>query len=280
MRFRFVAGPVVALLGCGALVGGCQSSTADARAPLTREAAAQDVASREHPYINPGWREDEKVSDTLAGKAFSATGRLLTAPVVAVGHMARHTADWLSGDRPGKAARLMEDAGSPDNRRVGMNKLTGFGFGSHAVFDKRCRQVAQYDTDPTVRATAIRTLNRARDREATPIFIKALDDKNEWVRLEAAKALANVPDMNAAEPLLKLFGNPDETQDVRVAAADALKHYRTLPVARALSSAVADKNFSLAWQSRRSLQYLTPRDYGYDESAWLAYLTGPEKPFG
>ena len=122
--------------------------------------------------------------------------------------------------------------------------------------------------------TAIRTANRARDAKATPLFVKGLGDPNEWVRLESAKALANVPDVNAVDPLIYMAANAGETRDVRVAAVDALKHYRTLPVARALSASLTDKNFVIAWQARRSLRYLTNRDYGYDGGAWLSYFTG------
>ena len=107
-------------------------------------------------------------------------------------------------------------------------------FARHDPYTRRFRQIAQFDTDPTVKATAIRALNRARDVQSTKVFIRALGDPNEWVRLEGAKALANVPDVAAAEPLLQLLNRVDENRDVRVAAADALKHYRTLAVARGL----------------------------------------------
>ena len=41
---------------------------------------------------------------------------------------------------------------------------------------------------------AIRALNICRDATATSIFINGLKDDNELVRLESAKALANIPD--------------------------------------------------------------------------------------
>jgi HEAT repeat protein len=99
-------------------------------------------------------------------------------------------------------------------------------------------------------------------------------DPSDWIRLESAKALANVPDVNAAEPLVNMLNNAAENRDTRVAATDALKHYRTLSVARALCAALTDKNFVIAWQARKSLKYLTDRDYAYDAGAWLAYFTG------
>jgi hypothetical protein len=51
-------------------------------------------------------------------------------------------------------------------------------------------------------------------------------------------------------------------------------------VARVLAASLSGRDFGLAWQSRWSLKILTGKDLGYDESAWLGYLTGPEKPLG
>ena len=100
------------------------------------------------------------------------------------------------------------------------------------------------------------------------------------MRLEAAKALANLPDPAAADPLVKLVSNADEDRDVRVAAAQALNHYKKLEVARALTSRLNERDFSVAWQARRSLRRLTGKDFRYNEAAWLEYIAGPEKPFG
>jgi hypothetical protein len=71
-----------------------------------------------------------------------------------------------------------------------------------------------------------------------------------------------------------------ESKDVRIAAADALRQYRTLDVARILVTYLNETDFGVAWQSRQSLIVLTGQDLQYDESAWLQYLVGPNKPFG
>ena len=182
-------------------------------------------------------------------------------------------------ESPGVAARMMEDPNSADTRREGINKLVVYSFAQHAPFTTRYRQISLYDPEPTVRAIAIRASNRCRDGGATSVWVHGLNDKSELVRLEAAKALVHIPDPDAVEPLLSLLADPDENRDVRIAAADALCRYRTLRVARALSSAVGERDFGIAWQARHSLRFLTGRDYRYDEAAWLAYFTGPDKPF-
>jgi HEAT repeat protein len=87
-------------------------------------------------------------------------------------------------------------------------------------------------------------------------------------------------DPNAVAPLITLLQNPNEDRDVRIAAADALKHYRTIDVGRALVDTLDSRDFGVAWQSHRSLVRLTGKDLRYDEGAWLSYLTGPDRPFG
>jgi HEAT repeat protein len=185
-----------------------------------------------------------------------------------------------SGKTPRNAAVKMEDQYFPDERREGINELVKKDFGKREPYTTRYDQIAKSDDDWLVRATAIRALNRARDRSATPTFIKALDDKNDQVRLEACKALVHMPDENAVPSLVRIVQDPAESRDVRIAAADALQHYRTLEVARALTNNLGGRDFGVAWQSHQTLILLTGHDLRYDEAAWLAYLTGPEKPFG
>ena len=71
----------------------------------------------------------------------------------------------------------------------------------------------------------------------------------------------------------------DEAKDVRIAAADALRLHKTLDVARALMSVLNDREFGAAWQARQSLILMTGRDFRYDESAWLDYLSKAKNPF-
>ena len=178
----------------------------------------------------------------------------------------------MRGKTPVKAVQMMEDQSSPDRRRQGIYRLVVNDFGQREPYTARYRQIAQEDTDFTVRAAAVRALNWSRDKTAVPVFIAALSDKSELVRWEAAKALTNVPDASAVEPLIRAVGNTNETRDVRIAAADALRHHRTLAVARALVSTLSGKDFGLAWQARQSLLEITGADYRYDEHAWLEFL--------
>ena len=192
----------------------------------------------------------------------------------------RKTSDYFAGKTPAYYARQMEDSSTPDNRWKGIDQLVESDFAKHPPYTTRYRQIATTDADPLVRAVAVRALNRSRDAGATDVFITALNDTSELVRLEGAKALVNLPDVNAVPGLLKLVNKLDEPRDVRLAAAEALKHYKQLDVARALVSRLNERDFGVAWQARRSLRHMTQSDFAYNEASWLEYFTGPEKPFG
>lgn len=247
------------------------------------EQAARTAALRarvlEAEWLERGYRVgNEKGGDKFL---YTASGKGLAGglwyPFRLLGQALRFS---FENDRPSRAARWMEDTKSADTRRRGINDLARWDFAQEGPYVKRYRQIAQDDPDPLVRATALRALNRARDPDARPLFIAALRDPNVEVRLEAAKGLAHLPDANAAVPLTRVVSNAEEDKDVRIAAAEALKYYKSVEVARALISRLNERDFGVAWQSRRSLRKLAGKDLGYDEAAWLAYIAGPDSPLG
>lgn len=187
---------------------------------------------------------------------------------------------WISGDSPFNAAKSLFDPNRPDKRRQAIMYLSRRKFGREDPYLKYYAEMARTDPDYTVRAMAIRALNRGRDRRVTSLYMQALEDKSDLVRLEAAKALANIPEPLAAAALMKHLENQDETTDVRVACADALRNYPTLDAAQVLVRALRDRNFAVSWQARKSLKLMTGRDYRYDQAAWLTYLSESPKPFG
>ena len=80
-----------------------------------------------------------------------------------VGEFGQNVVDYFTGNTPIKSVALMEDKYFPDERRNGINRLASRDFGRREPYTERYRQIAQYDSDWLVRATAIRSLNRARD---------------------------------------------------------------------------------------------------------------------
>ena len=173
----------------------------------------------------------------------------------------------LTDNTAADAVRRMEDSTSADRRRDGIANLADRDYGRGEPYTDRYRQIAQFDASPMVRSTAIRALNRSRDG-AQNLFIAGLKDQDRGVRLESAKALSNIPSDDAAGALIPVLNNATEDIDVRIAAADALRHYDTPAVTAALIARLSDRDFGLAWQSRQSLRYLTGADLRFNATAW------------
>jgi hypothetical protein len=79
---------------------------------------------------------------------------------------------------------------------------------------------------------------------------------------------------------VKIATNATENRDLRIAAIDALKHYKTTQIAKTLINVVTERDLAVAWQARKSLKAMTGKDLRYDENAWLQYISGPAKPLG
>lgn len=178
---------------------------------------------------------------------------------------------WLRGDTPNYlhwARVLNAPDGTPDEQRQAMLGLARYEYGRKPPYTEAYAEFARRSPHALVRATAVRVLNISRDPSATPLFAEKLQDEAPAVRLEAAKALANVPADEAAGPLLAVATNPQETIDVRLAAIDALRHYDNAELKQGLARLLEADDFSLAWQARRSLVTITGQDHGYDLDAW------------
>lgn len=208
--------------------------------------------------------------------------------------MPKQLINFYLGNTPGRYARMMEDDQSADQRRSGILKLVAdYPFARTDPYTKRYSQIAQGDPDSLVRVAAVRALDRSREKSVVPIALKYLDDANPLLRLEAAKALANLPDDRAVSALIRHMGatievrgegnRPEpqqESRDVRVACADALRNFPTRDVARVLVDALREREFEVSWQARKSLILMTGHDFHYDQAKWRDYLTKAENPFG
>jgi hypothetical protein len=275
---------ICCLLTVSLIIGmGCNHETAPPKPEDRLERARRLQRERDEPDTS----DNDQSGLVLVAVAVIT---VVSLPFVLIGDQIKRA----RGDTPAKAAHEMDDPNaSPDTHRQGIADLvTTWKFTHHPPYTTRYKQIAEQDPNVTVRAMAIRALNISRDHTATPIFIAALEDDDELIRLEGAKALANIPDPNAIPALLRRVegkretiraGQPqttDESKDVRIAAAAALRHYHTLEVARTLVNQLDSRDFGVAWQSNQSLIELTGQDFAYNESAWFQYLTGPSKPFG
>ncbi len=244
-----------------------------------RNGLSKGGASASRPTGRAVWRVCLVCGLGLVVVSTGCRGR--NAPGRAALEFAQRLGENLTGTTPLDNVKSMEDEYFADERREGINRLVikRRDFARQPPYTTRYRQIAQLDSDWLVRATAVRALNISRDKTSTDIYIAALSDEHPRVRLEGAKALHNMPDQAAVPRLLQLLGNADELVDVRIAAAQALKRYETLDVARQLATTLNARDFGVAWQARRSLRQMTGQDFQYDDAAWLSYLTGRPNPF-
>jgi hypothetical protein len=235
------------------------------------------------PFTSDRWREMIKDDQNRLKPEEQRPSRALENPlrtvIGAIAEVISKIHDLSTGHTFLQEAKKLYES-NPDHRRSGIIYISDVSPGRQDPYLKQYNIMARTDPDPAVRSMAIRALNRARDKRAIPIFVAALDEKNDSIRLEGAKALANQPDPSAVAPLLRHLEAADENVDVRVACADALRMYRTAEVAQALVRAMRDRNFGIAWQARKSLQLMTGKDFRYDTAAWLTFLSGTSKPFG
>ena len=267
-------------------VSGCASHHSDATEPTASLAAASTPAEPPAEIAPAGAAPETRPANQTERQREldeQAKGRLgfLNVQWTKAKWFISDTWDKAFGTKPSEYARMMESK-APDARREGINGLASTDRGERPPYTIRYTQIGRLDNDYLVRATAIRSLNRSRDRSpaAMALYVRSLDDSNIPVRLEACKALGHMPTDDATQPLLRILNRPDEDKDVRIAAADALRHYKTIEVARTLVSLLSDRDFGIAWTAHHSLKALTGKDLRYDETAWLAYLTGPDKPLG
>jgi len=185
--------------------------------------------------------------------------------------------DALSHDTPGVAVRKALDPTSPDVQREGILHLCDFDHFRQGSALTLYAHEAEIAPDYTVRAAALRALNRCRAKGYTTLFLHSLQDDHVLVRLEAADALGNIPDPQAIKPLID-HTQSDVSSDVRVACAEALRNFHDSDVVLALVDLLDNRDFSIAWQARQSLELLTGVDYRYDPKAWRGYFATVKMP--
>jgi hypothetical protein len=173
-------------------------------------------------------------------------------------------------ETPEEMASRLFDEKDPDARREGIEMLSRKSWALDEPYLKRFATLTQpaNESDPNVRAVAVRTLGRASDRKYMREIISALDDPAVVVRWDAAVVLTEMPSEKATRKLEWLAIN-DDSVDVRAAAAKALRHYREDEVYRTLLRCLADEDFLVRCEARDSLVFMTGQDRGYDPVAWV-----------
>jgi hypothetical protein len=170
----------------------------------------------------------------------------------------------------------LEDPIFPDERRSGIAGLQKRREGKQDVYLERFRTMAVTDSSPQVRGQAVRALNQARDGQAVPVYLQAIRENEPRVQIEGVKALRHAPDDRAVARLLELASAEQTDRDVRIWATRALGCYPRLDVANRLAGLLTTRDFSVAYEARSSLWFMTGKDFHYDPALWGAWLTRPQ----
>jgi hypothetical protein len=187
---------------------------------------------------------------------------------------------------PGELAAMALDPYDANRRAVGTLGLANQPFAREAIYIKLFVDNAS-DSDPVVRAAAIRGLSIHGRPEHVPILVKALKDRDPLVRVEAARGLQRLHDPIAVDALLAALREPD-TRDtsvtdndapIRAEAASALAQYPEPRVLQSLIASLDDNDLGVNRACLASLRTLTGQDFGLDRQAWLAWTRTTNSPF-
>lgn len=174
---------------------------------------------------------------------------------------------------------MILDPSDADRRREGIVALSQHPRG---LDEQPCKLYANVAANPredvNVRAAAVDALGRSGRTEHCGGVAALLEDPSDLLRWRAAVALDTLPGEAAIEPLRK-HALSDRLLDVRVAATQALRHYRRQDVAYTLLGCLNDRDFSIRFKAHGSLVQVTGQDLGYRPGDWRDLLdTLPPSP--
>lgn len=133
--------------------------------------------------------------------------------------------------------------------------------------------------EPLVRAAAVRGLGLMEGQGVLETLSQvAVDDSNHYVRADAAVALGCQGKTEGLGALVEAL-NADPSADVRLEAAEALRHFKDAAAAEALAAALADRDIAVARKAWESLRYMTGQDLPRRSQAWIEFLASAEDPF-
>lgn len=172
-------------------------------------------------------------------------------------------------ETPTEMAANVFNTEDSDMRRKGIESMSRQKW---ALREPHLKLFAQHtkptvESDPSVRAVAVRTLGRSRAAKYLPEILAALQDESSVVRWDAAVVLTDMPS-DKAILMLQRMAVSDESMDTRAAAATALRCYRHDSVYRTLLRCLDDESFTVRTAAHDSLVFQTKHDKGYEAESW------------
>lgn len=186
------------------------------------------------------------------------------------------------------------EADHPDVRREAIVSLARHPQRHHPLVWRTLDVVARSDESAMVRCAALRTLARLKEPHgaATAVAVlqstpPAADSDAQVVRWDALELLRMLsesgriaePDRDVVAHALIEALRDSRTQQERMSAARALRHYRRPEVLAALVDALRLPDFGVQYEAEASLIALTGHTHGYDADAWERWLGQTEDPF-
>lgn len=193
----------------------------------------------------------------------------------------------FQGTSVGDAATMAVDPYSADNRYKGTLIIGSQPFAGEELYMRLFLQNIN-DADPRVRTAAMRAIANHGKPEQADLLIKGLSETDQLVRVEAARGLQRLYNVDAIDPLVIASREPDlEKTDVaaepaaavRVEAADALGQYADDRSVQALITALNDSDLSVNRAAQGSLRTLTGQDFGLNQRQWLDWYAEAKSPF-
>lgn len=124
------------------------------------------------------------------------------------------------------------------------------------------------------RAVICHTLGELRDGEARAVIVKAVNDPDGVVRVEACRALGKVGLPEDATVLARVM-TVDTLEDCRIAAVESLAELKANDprITGMLLDGMSHDDPALRYASLNALRKLTGKDYGVDAALWVKNLT-------
>ena len=180
---------------------------------------------------------------------------------------------------PPEAARMMMDTNDPDSRRKGTVFISNSPFGGTDAYMAWYRDRIEVEDNALVRGALVTALGRWGEPSDAPAIAARLEDDNDYVRWEAARALQRIHNPAVVPHLLRVVRDVEEDTDVRTDAAVALGMYPQDNVFQGLVAAVDAPQLSINAAAAKSLNTLTGQSLGMDPEAWLDWYNGVAQPF-
>ncbi|WP_372367508.1 HEAT repeat domain-containing protein [Candidatus Uabimicrobium sp. HlEnr_7] len=136
-----------------------------------------------------------------------------------------------------------------------------------STIKKMLEEALTRDSSPVVRSTAIRLMVKSKDRSFLPLIVKALDDKNHLVRMEAAQSVGSF----FGYEYQNLLGEKLQTEEdvwVKLKIIKSLRYLRAKNVVSPLIAMLKDENPSVRHQALAALEKFTKAKLGFKHEAW------------